>query len=271
MFNDHISEQDAIKEPPHLLGKIKDYFLSLADITQFTFRFFKELFLPPYEFNEIINQSFFIGFKSLLPVSITAFIMGIVIVLQSRPSLVEFGAGSYIPAMAAVSIIREVGPLTTAIICAGNIGSSICAELGSMKVTEQIDAMEVSGAKPFKFLIVTRVIGATLIIPILVVHADAISLMGSFAGANIKGDSSLQLFFTQVFEKLRFNDVFPSVIKSFLFGFAIGIMSCYKGYTSHNGTEGVGKATHSSVVTSLILVIFIDMIVVQISNIFNLL
>ncbi len=271
MSKGDISEIGKPGQPAHFSTRIKESLFSVADLTLFTLRFFKEAFVPPYEFSEIINQSFFIGLKSLLPVGITAFIMGIVIVLQSRPSLVEFGAGSYIPSMAAVSIIREVGPLITALICGGNIGSSICAELGSMNVTEQIDAMEVSGAKPFKFLVVTRVIASTIMIPILVIHADTISLIGSFAGSNIKGESSLTLFFSQVFEKLDFNDIIPSFIKSFLFGFAIGIISCYKGYTARDGTQGVGKATNASVVNSLILVIVIDMVVVQFSNIFNLL
>jgi phospholipid/cholesterol/gamma-HCH transport system permease protein len=245
--------------------------MGLGDTVQFVLRVIKEAFLPPFEFNEIIRQAYEVGFKSIFPVSITALGMGIVLVLQSRPALVEFGAGSYIPSMAAVSIIREIGPLITALVCAGNIGSNITAELGSMKISDQIDAMEVSGINPFKYLVVTRVISSTLIIPILVIHADAISLIGSFIGANVKGQISLRLFFGQVVEKLSFNDIAPSIIKSFIFGFIIGIVGCYKGYTSENGTAGVGKATNASVINSLMLVIITDMVVTQISNIFNLL
>lgn len=248
--------------------RIKKNLIGLADVAQFFFRFIKEGIVPPYEFNEILIQSFEISFKSIVPVCITAFIMGIVLVLQSRPALVEFGAGSYMPAMAALSIIREVGPLITAMVCAGNIGSSISAELGSMKVTEQIDAMEVSGINPFKFLVVTRIISTTLIIPVLVVFADGISLCGSFLGANIKGECSLPLFLSQVFERLDFNDVIPSVVKSFLFGFTIGLISCYQGFSAEKGTEGVGRATNAAVITSLMLVIFIDMVIVQLSTIF---
>lgn len=251
--------------------RVRKKIIELGDFTLFFFRFWKEVFLPPYELNEVLRQSYEIGFKSLYPVSITAFVMGIVLVLQSRPALVEFGAGSYIPSMAAISIIREVGPLITALVCAGNIGSSISAELGSMKVTEQIDAMEVSGVRPFKFLVVTRVLATTFIIPILVVHADAISLLGSFFGSNIKGQSSPSLFFGQVFEKLTFDDIIPSFTKSFIFGFIIGIISCYKGFTSKNGTEGVGRATNAAVINALLLVIITDMIITQLSSIFNLL
>ncbi|HTL81417.1 MAG TPA: ABC transporter permease [Bacteroidia bacterium] len=257
------------QKKPGFGERLKNNFIALADIVQFFFRFMKEAFTPPFQIGEIMNQSYDIGIKSLVPVSITAFVMGIVIVLQSRPALVEFGAGAYIPSMSAVTIIREVGPLITALICAGNIGSNISAELGSMKVTEQIDAMEVCGANPFKFLVVTRIIGATIIIPVLVVYADVISLFGSFTGANIRGSSSITLFFSQVVEKLTFDDVIPSLIKSVLFGFTVGIIACYQGFTSNKGTEGVGRATNRAVVTSLLLVIIIDMVIVQISNIFH--
>jgi phospholipid/cholesterol/gamma-HCH transport system permease protein len=252
-------------------NRIKSKFIELGDFATFNFRFFKEVFVPPYEFKEVIKQAYEVGFKSLYPVSVTSFVIGVVLVLQSRPALITFGAGSYIPSMAAASLIREIGPLITALVCAGNIGSSICAELGSMKVTEQIDAMEVSGAGPFKFLVVTRVLASTLIIPVLVVHADLISLIGSFLGANIKGEISVTLFFAQVFEKLEFKDVIPSFIKSYIFGFLIGIISSYKGFTSNHGTEGVGKATNSAVVNSLLLVIVTDMIITQISDVLNLL
>ena len=197
--------------------------------------------------------------------------MGLVLVLQSRPALVEFGAGSYIPAMAAVSLIREIGPMITGMVCAGNIGSSISAELGSMKVTEQIDAMEVSGTKPFKYLVVTRIVAATLIIPLLVIYSDVVSLIGSFLGANIKDEISFTLFFEEVIEKLMFKDIFPSIIKTFFFGFSIGLVGCYKGFNSEKGTEGVGKSANSAVITSMVFIILIDMIAAQLSSIFHLL
>ena len=242
-----------------------------ANITSFTARFFREVFVPPYEFSETAKQAYAIGFKSLPLVSVTAFIMGLVLVMQSRPSLVEFGAGSYVPAMSAASIVREIGPLITALVCAGNIGSSMSAELGSMKVTEQIDAMEVSGTNPFKFLAITRIIAAMVMIPVLVIYADFVSLIGSYLGANIQGEVSFVAFFRQVFEKLTFGDLFPSLFKSFFFGFAIGLIGSYKGFTSKGGTEGVGTAANSAVVTSLLLVIVIDMIAAQFASIFGLL
>lgn len=246
------------------------FFLELYGICSFSVRFFRELFFPPYEVGETIVQAYMIGFRSLPLVSITAFVMGVVLVLQTRPSLVEFGAGSYVPAMAAASIIREVGPMITGMVCAGNIGSSISAELGSMRVTEQIDAMDVSGSKPFKYLVLTRVIAVTLTLPILVVFADSVSLVGSFLGANIKDDISFSLFFQEVFEKLTFKDILPSFIKTYFFGFSIGLIGCYKGYSTEKGTEGVGKSANASVIISMVLVIIIDMVAAQISSLFHL-
>ncbi len=245
------------------------FFLEVSAITTFTARFFKEVFKPPYEFNELINQSFQIGYKSLPLVGITGFIIGLVLTIQSRPTLVKFGAVSLLPAMVAVSIIREIGPVVTALIFAGKVGSGIGAELASMNVTEQIDAMQVSHTNPFKYLVVTRVLSATLMLPILVVFADAVGLLGSFAGVNLKGDVSSSLFFSQVFQALGYKDLFPAFIKTFIFGFAISIIGSYKGYNSETGTEGVGKAANSAVVFASLTVFVIDMIAVQITSLFQ--
>src|ERR1051326_6399213 len=136
----------------------RDFLIETAGIARFAGRFFKELFIPPFEFRETLKQCYEVGYRSVPLVGITAFIMGLVVTLQSRPTLVEFGAGSWLPAMASVSIVREIGPVVTALMCAGKVGSNIGAELGSMRVTEQIDAMEVSGTNPFKFVAVTRIL-----------------------------------------------------------------------------------------------------------------
>jgi phospholipid/cholesterol/gamma-HCH transport system permease protein len=190
----------------------------------------------------------------------------LVLTIQSRPVLVDFGAVSLLPGMVAVSLIREMGPVITALICAGKIGSGIGAELGSMKVTEQIDAMEVSSINPIRFLIVTRVLASTLMIPLLILYADALGLIGSWAGANIKGDVSFILFFSQAFSHVAFIDFLPAVIKSFFFGAIIGFVGCYKGYNAGRGTESVGIAANSAVVTASLLVIIVDMIAVQITD-----
>ncbi len=250
------------------IKSLKDIFIEVALLTKFAGQFFKELFKPPSEFKEFLRQSYITGFRSLALVGITGFIMGLVLTIQSRPTMAEFGAESWIPGMVAVSIIREIGPVITALICAGKVGSGIGAELGSMKVTEQIDAMEVSGTNPFKYLVVTRVMATTLMIPVLVVFSDVISLYGSYVGVNLTGKVSFPLFFAKVFESLDFIDVIPAFIKCFFFGFIIGLIGCYKGYNASKGTEGVGQAANTAVVVASLLVFVIDMIAVQITSLF---
>ncbi len=242
-------------------------FLSEAGgLARFTGRFISQAFRPRYEVAELIRQCYIIGYNSMPLVGLTAFIMGLVLTMQLRPSMVEYGVESQLPAIVGISIVREIGPVITALIFAGKIGSSIGAELGSMKVTEQIDAMEVSGTNPFKYLVVTRVLAATLMLPILVTLGDAISLYGSWLGVNIHSTTSFNLFWSQVFDILSFGDVLPAFIKSFFFGFAVGIIGCYKGYNSSKGTEGVGRSANSAVVISSIMIFVIDLLAVQITE-----
>lgn len=238
-----------------------------GDMSRFTGRFFAQGFKPGYEFSEFVRQCFIIGYKSLPLIGLTGFIMGLVLTIQLRPTLLDYGVESQLPAMVGIAIVREIGPVITALIFAGKIGSSIGAELGSMKVTEQIDAMEVSGTNPFKYLVVTRVLAATLMLPVLVILSDAISMYGAYLGVNIRTTTSFNLFFKQVFDALRFSDVWPAIAKTFFFGFAIGIIGCYKGYNSRKGTEGVGRSANSAVVVSSLLVFIIDLVVVQVTDI----
>jgi phospholipid/cholesterol/gamma-HCH transport system permease protein len=247
---------------------MRGFFEEVTLLTRFTFRFFKEAIKPPYEFNEILRQAYLLGYKSLPLIAITGFILGLVLTIQSRPTLAQFGAESWLPAMVAVSIIRELGPAITALIFAGKVGSGIGAELASMNVTEQIDAMEVSGMNPFKYLVVTRVIATTLMLPVLVIMNDTISLLGAYLAVNLKGDVSFHLYYLQVFQGLAFSDLFPAVIKTVFFGFAIGLIGCYKGYNSTKGTEGVGVSANSAVVIGSLSVFIIDMIAVQITSLF---
>lgn len=250
-----------------LLDSIKYFFSEIGDITLFADRFFREVFTPPYEFKELIRQFYNIGNRSLLLVSVTGFILGLVFTLQSRPTLEQFGAESWIPSMISISIIREIGPVIIALICAGRIGSGIGAELGSMRVTEQIDAMEVSGTNPFKYLVVTRILATTLMLPLLIIIGDAISLFGSALVENLKADVSFTLYFSQVFEAITFGDIIPATIKSFFFGFAIGLIGCYKGYNCGKGTVGVGEASNAAVVYTSMLVFIIDFIAVFVTDI----
>lgn len=236
-------------------------------IWSFSIRFFREVFKPPYNISELVKQFFQIGNKSLGLVGITGFIIGFVLALQAIPTLQPFGATSLIPSMIGLSIILEIGPVISGLICAGKIGSSIGAELGSMKVTEQIDAMEVSACNPFNYLVISRVIATTLMIPLLILYADTIALLGGYIALNVVSDVSLGLYFSSVFEALSLGDFIGPVVKTFFFGFTIGIVGCYKGYNADKGTESVGIAANTSVVISSLMIIVWDMIAVQITNI----
>jgi phospholipid/cholesterol/gamma-HCH transport system permease protein len=243
-----------------------NFLTEFADAILFIMRIFRETFSRDFEFKEFFRQCFQIGYKTLPLISVTGAIMGLVLTIQSRPVLADFGAVSLLPGMVTISLIREIGPVITALICAGKIGSGMGAELGSMRVTEQIDAMEVSSTNPIRFLVVTRVLAATLMIPLLVLYADALGILGCWAGVNIKGDVTFTLFFSQAFKNVDFMDFIPAVIKTFFFGAVIGLVGCYKGYHAGRGTESVGIAANSAVVLASLLVIIVDLIAVQITD-----
>ncbi|WGQ09854.1 ABC transporter permease [Pedobacter gandavensis] len=247
----------------------EEFLSETGGISRFAFRLFTTRLFPGFEIKEFLLQCFFIGYKSLPLVGLTGFIMGLVLTMQLRPSLIVYGVEAQLPVMVGIAIIREIGPVITALIFAGKIGSSIGAELGSMKVTEQIDAMEVSGINPFKYLVVTRVLSSTLMLPVLTVIGDAIALIGSYIGVNINGVTSFSLFFSQVIDGLDFSDLVPALIKTFFFGFAVGIVGCYKGYHSNKGTRGVGNAANSAVVLSSVLIFIIDLLTVQITDLIS--
>ena len=249
-------------------NKIKTFFVEIGELSFFAGRFFREASSRPFEFKELLRQCYNVGNRSLLLVAVTGFILGLVFTLQSRPTLMEFGAVSWMPSMVSISIVREIGPVMIALICAGRVSSGIGAELGSMRVTEQIDAMEVSGTNPFKYLVVTRIMATTLMLPLLIIFGDAIALYGSAVIENLKGDVSYQLYFNQVFDALEFSDIIPATVKSFFFGFAIGLVGTFKGYNCENGTVGVGEASNSAVVYTSMLLFIIDFIAVFISDIF---
>jgi phospholipid/cholesterol/gamma-HCH transport system permease protein len=248
------------------MGRLKTFMVELADFFLFIGGTFRAMFSKGFEFKEFLRQCYQIGNKTLPLITVTGVIMGLVLTIQSRPVLVNFGAVAMLPGMVAISIIREMGPMVTALICAGKIGSGIGAELGSMKVTEQIEAMEVSSTNPMSFLVVTRVLASVLMIPILILYADTLGIMGSWVGVNIKGEVNLVLFFSQAFSRVEFIDFIPAFIKSFFFGGVIGFVGCYKGYNAGRGTESVGIAANSAVVLSSLLVIIVDMIAVQITD-----
>ena len=199
-------------------------------------------------------------------ITLTGFVVGIVFTKQSRPSLVAFGATSWLPSLIAIAMIRALAPLVTALISAGKVGSNIGAELGSMRVTEQIDAMEVSATDPFKFLVLTRVIATTVTIPVLALYCTFVGMMGSFLNIYQNEGTSLPTFISEAFAQVSFLDVGTSIVKSISFGFTIGMVSTYKGYNAAKGTQGVGRAANDSVVLSMFLIFVEEMVIVQISN-----
>lgn len=249
---------------PVTTRKLDQLFLNLADIATFVGRFFKEVLTPPYEFREIVRQCYEVGYRSLLLISTTGFITGMVFTNQSRPSLSEFGATSWLPSLIAIAVVRALGPLVTALIAAGKVGSSIGAEISSMNVTEQIDAMEVSGTNPFKFLVVSRVLATSFTIPLLTMYTIFVALMGAYLNVNLNEQTSFTSYIQEVFGSITYLDIFSSLIKSIVFGFTIGMVGCYKGYHSDKGTEGVGKAANAAVVTAMFLVFIEELLSLQI-------
>ncbi|MEO0734605.1 MAG: ABC transporter permease [Bacteroidota bacterium] len=242
--------------------------VEIGELSAFGGRFFQSALSRPFEGRELIRQCFAIGYKSLFLVLATGFIMGLVLTLQIRPTMIDFGAVAYMPDMVGIAFVREIGPVVTALICAGKIGSGIGAELGSMKVTEQIDAMEVSRTNPFKFLVVTRVWACILMVPLLVVAADTIGLLGSYFIESTRGNVSLALYFNRAFGAMAIGDIVPATVKTFFFGFVIGLVGCYKGYNSGKGTAGVGTAANSAVVMASLLLFLVDFIAVLVADIF---
>ncbi|MEO6546909.1 MAG: ABC transporter permease [Ferruginibacter sp.] len=254
----------AAKEKYFLSKGIDGFFGNVADAGRFVLDYFVQLFRPPYEFSEIVRQCYKIGCDSLPLISLTGFIIGVVFTKQSRPSLSDFGATSWLPSLMGIAVFRALAALVTALICAGKVGSSIGAELGAMKVTEQIEAMDVSASKPYKFLVFTRVTACVLMVPMLMLFTSFVAMMGSYINISANEHISLATFLANAFDRISFLDLKASLIKATVFGFTIGMVACYKGFTTIRGTEGVGKAANAAVVTSMYLIFIEELMIVQI-------
>lgn len=246
---------------------LEQFFLDIAGITLFSFRYIGSLFRNRFEAREFINQCYRTGYQSLLLVGITAIILGLVLTIQIRPILAGLGAEAWLPNMVFISVVTEMGPVIFALLFAGKVGSGIGAELSSMRVTEQIDAMEVSATNPFNYLVVTRVSATTIMLPILVFFGDMLAFFGSFIGLKAYSDISFKLFYSRAFSDFYFSDIFPATIKTVFFGFFVGIIASYMGYYSGRGTEGVGKAANAAVVASSLVIFLVDLVAVQLTDI----
>ena len=242
--------------------------LEIYGITVFGLRFFRYLFVPPYEFGQVRKHLDELGAKSLPLLTIVGLIMGLILALQSRPTMDRFGAGSFIPAMIAITIVRELGPIITALIVAGRVSSGIGAELGSMRVTEQIEALEVSGVDPYNYLVVTRTLACCIMLPLLTAYVDFLGIFGGYLAEVLSSSTTFQLYFYESMLSLRFLDVIPGVGKTIMFGYIIGIIGSYEGYNSSRGTEGVGRAATTSVVLASLNIIFLDMVIVKLTLLF---
>jgi phospholipid/cholesterol/gamma-HCH transport system permease protein len=228
-------------------------------------RFVKTLGRPPYEFREIVRQLYATGFRSLSLVTVVGVVIGAVLTMQSRPTMIKFGAEAFIPAMVAVSVLRELSPVLISVILAGRVGAGIGAELGSMRVGEQIDAMEVAAVDPYKLLVFTRVVACMIALPVLTIYADFLALGGSWLIEKVESGMTISHFITSVVRSVDFSDYLPGVAKTIFFGFTIGIVGCYEGYHSTGGTEGVGKSATDAAVTSSLLIILLDVLFVKLT------
>ena len=215
-------------------------------------------FTPPYNPRGLLQQVDHIGVKSISIASVAAVFTGLVLALQTAYGLSRFGAKAYVGIIVSLSIVRELGPVLTALLVGGRVGSGITAELGSMKVTEQIDAMRAMGANPIKKLVVPRVLSAMLVLPLLTVMADILGILGGMVISRYEFQVDYQLYYNTVTRNLTVADIVSGLGKTVVFGFIIAIVGCYRGLETRGGTEGIGKATTAAVVTSAIAIIISD-------------
>lgn len=243
----------------------KSSLILLGGLGLFSVRFFRGLLHPPYEFKEIIRQIHAIGYRSLPLVTVVGVVVGAVLTMQSRPTMQKFGAEGFIPAMVAISVMRELSPVLISIIIGGRVGAGIGAEIGSMRVTEQIDAMDVAALDPYKYLVFTRIAACMIALPLLCTYADFLALVGSWFVERLDSHMSISLFVGKVTDTVAFSDFLPGIGKTIFFGFTIGLVGCYEGYNSQGGTEGVGKSATDAAVTSSLLIILLDVLFVKIT------
>src|SRR5437667_10304860 len=234
-----------------------------GELGLFCIRLIRAALTPPYEFGELLRQCDAIGSKSLPLVALAGAATGIVISLQTRASLTRFGAKAFLPAVIVYSIIKESGPVITGLVVSGRVGAGIGAELGSMRVTEQIDAMEASAVDPFKFLVATRVLACILMLPLLTLAASFCGILMGWVANTLTEPISLRLFLEKGFKNLLFSDFIPPVLKTAVFGFIIGLVASFQGMRTKGGTEGVGRSATSSVVLSSLFVILADVVLVR--------
>lgn len=236
---------------------------SVGELAVFAGRAAAQAFVPPYEFRETVRQLYELGLRSAPLIAVSGLAVGVVLSMHTRASLERFGAEAMIPAGLAMALVRETGPLTAGLLLSGRIGAGIGAELGAMRVTEQIDALEASAVDAFRYLVVTRVVACVIALPLLTTIMNFSGILGGFIAETAVTGMSLELYFTRAFSLIEMTDYVPATLKTMVFGFIIAAVSCFLGFTTSSGTEGVGRASTRAVVLSSILIIVANVILVR--------
>jgi phospholipid/cholesterol/gamma-HCH transport system permease protein len=246
-----------------MLDRTQSGLAAVGEVSLFGLKAAREIFLPPFEIRETLRQVYELGFRSVPLIAISGVAVGVVLSMHTRASLERFGAESLIPSGLAIALVKETGPLTAALLLSGRIGAGIGAEIGAMRVTEQIDALEASAVDAFRYLVVTRVIACIIALPLLTTLMNFAGMMGGFIAETAASGMSFRLYFTRAFSLIGFSDYVPSTMKTMVFGFIIATISSYLGFTTQSGTEGVGRASTLAVVLSSVLIIVSNVVLVR--------
>lgn len=247
---------------------ITGFLETIGDFAAFSLRVARAARRIPHEAREALAQFDALGARSVLLVAVAGAATGVVMSMQTRAGLARFGAESMLPSIIIFTLIKESGPVITALVVAGQAGAKIGAELGSMKVTEQIDAMEASAVDPYEYLVATRVLACMAALPLLTLIADGAGILSGWIAMTLTRPISLTLFLHRGLSGATFNDLIPSTLKTIVFGWIIGTVSCYQGMRTSGGTEGVGRASTRSVVLSSLLIIVADVFLVRLILVF---
>jgi phospholipid/cholesterol/gamma-HCH transport system permease protein len=239
------------------------FFAIIGNFASFGVRALASAFVPPFEWQYFLVQVEATGWQSLPLIGSAGLALGVVMTLHTRSLLVTLGAEAWAPTLQSASFFNELGPLVTGLLVAGRVGAGIGAELANMRVTEQIDAIEVFSIDSFKFLVVTRILACILVLPLLTVFMDTTGLLGGFFSEYFIAHMSFQQYVTSAFSSVGWANFIPPTLKTCVFGFIIGTVSCYYGYTMNEGSDGVRRAATNSVVLSSLLIILADVILVK--------
>jgi phospholipid/cholesterol/gamma-HCH transport system permease protein len=249
-------------------SQIIRFFEWFGNLAMFCGRLIRAAVSPPYEYREFFHQFDELGAKSLPLAVLAGAATGTVITLSTRDSLIRFGAKSFLPAVVVFSILKESGPIITALVVSGRAAAGIGAELGAMKVTDQIDAMEASAVNPYRYLVATRILACMLMLPLLTLVTDFFGIFFGWVANNAAEPISLRLFLHDGFKDVMFRDFLPPTLKTVIFGLLIGVIACFQGMRATGGTEGVERAATTSVVLASLFIIVADVLLVRLILVF---